>query len=76
MIPFLKNRNDAAASGPVETMERKSDDPPGFDMLDAVAEDLLTAFETKDKKLLREALESLCQHIADQDATQDQEPTE
>lgn len=70
MLPFLKNRDDAAISTPVETEKREHDED--FDMLGAVAEDLLAALETKDKARLRAALEALCEHIQDLDAAQDQ----
>lgn len=71
MLPFLKNNNDAAAVGPVEVEVREHDD--GFDMLDAVAEDLLMAFEKKDKAMLKSALQALCDHIADLDVKQDEQ---
>lgn len=70
MLPFLKNKDDAAVSGPVEVQERDHDE--GFDMLDAVAEDLLMAIEKKDKGLLKSALSSLCEHLKDMDEQQDQ----
>lgn len=73
MLPFLKNRDDAAASGPIETLERSPDDGSEPDMLDAVFEDLLTAIEKKDKKLGRSALEALVTHIQMADADQDAE---
>lgn len=70
MLPFLKNRDEAAASGPVETKEREHDED--FDLLGAVASDLLRAVESKDAKLLRGALEAFCEYIQDLDAAQDQ----
>ncbi len=73
MLPFLKNRDDGAGVGPVETLERKPDEEAEFGTLDAVAEDLLSAIEKKDKKLLRSALESLVSHIQSEDVEQDQE---
>ncbi len=69
-LPFLKNRDDGA-SMPVETIERDHDE--GFDMLDAVAEDLLEAVAKKDKGLLKAALTSLVDHIQSEDAAQDME---
>lgn len=71
MLPFLKNNNDAAAAGPVEVQEREHDD--GFDMLDAVVDDLLAAIEKKDKGLLKSALQSFAEHLRDIDEQQDKE---
>jgi hypothetical protein len=77
MLPFLKNRGEGAGQGPIEKLERKPDDDvPGFDMLSAVAEDILKAVEKKDHKLLKEALEALCEHVQDLDAEQDQQTME
>ena len=70
MLPFLKNREDAAASLPAETQEREHDED--FDLLSAVAEDILAAIEKRDIKRLKSALEALCEHIQDLDSTQDQ----
>lgn len=72
MLPFLKNRDDGAGVGPIETVERKPDEDSEFDMIDAIAEDLLKAIEKKDVSMVKEALASLVQHIQDQDADQDQ----
>ena len=73
MLPFLKNRNDGVAAGPVETAQRKPDEGSDFGTLDAVAEDFLAAIEKKDKKLLKSAFEALCDHIQSLDEVQDQE---
>jgi len=70
MLPFLKNRDDGVGVGPVETKERKHDED--YDMLDAVAQDLLAAVEKKDVSLVKAALASLCTHIQDLDEEQDQ----
>lgn len=72
MLPFLKNRDDGAASMPMETKERSPDEDASYDMLDAVAEDLLMAIEKKDKSLLKSALSALCDHLQDMDSQQDQ----
>ncbi len=72
MLPFLKNRDDGVGSGPIESVERKPDEDKDYDMLDAVVEDLLLAIDKHDKKLLKEALTALCQHIQDMDQEQDQ----
>lgn len=73
MLPFLKKQQEGGISGPVETIEREPDEgSDSFEMLDAVAEDLLMAIEKKDKKLLKATLESLCDYIQDKDIEQDQ----
>lgn len=72
MLPFLKNREEGGMSGPVETIEREPDDGEGYDMLDAVAEDMLAALAAKDKGMLKSALSSLVEHIKSEDAQQDQ----
>lgn len=71
MLPFLRNKQEGAASSPVETIERLPDEGAEWDMLDAVAADLMMAFEKKDIKLLKNALESLCEHIMALDIEQD-----
>lgn len=68
MLPFLKNRDDGA-SAPVETIERDHDE--GFDMLDAVADDMLAAFKAGDKSRLKDALGALVDHIQNSDVAQD-----
>lgn len=43
------------------------------EMMDQVAQELLTAIEHKDHKALREALEALVLHICDEDNQQPQD---
>ncbi len=69
MLPFLKNRDAAVGVNPVETIERKADDD-NFDTLDAVVDDLMRAFEKKDRKLLKGALSALVDHIQAHDIAQ------
>lgn len=69
MLPFLKNRQEGSVSGEVETKERAHDED--FDMLGAVADDLLDAFKAGDRRLLRDALEALVEHVRDMDIAQD-----
>lgn len=71
MLPFLKNKEDSGMAGPVEVEVRAHDDT--FDMLDAVVDDLLMAFEHKDKALLKSALQSFAEHLKDMDEQQDKE---
>lgn len=72
MLPFRKKADEAAASGPVETQVRKSDESEDYSLMDACAEDLMQAIETKDIKLLKEALESLVEHLRSMDEEQDE----
>lgn len=70
MLPFLKNRDDGASMPVDETATREHDDD--FDMLDAVAQDLLEAIAKKDKGMLKSALASLVDHIQTLDVAQDE----
>lgn len=72
MLPFLKNKQEGGVSMPVDTIEREPDEGSDYDMLDAVAEDLLSAIEKKDKALLKSALSALCDHMQSMDSQQDQ----
>lgn len=63
MLPFLKNRDGAAAS-PVETKEREHDET--YDIVDAIAEDFKAG-------RFKEAIQSLIDHIQALDVEQDQE---
>lgn len=74
MLPFLKNRQEGSMSGPVdETMMRESDGEEEYGMLDAIAEDMIEAFKKSDKRMLKEALSALCEHLQEEDQTQDEE---
>lgn len=67
MLPYLKNKHEAAAMGDEdEAIKRKHDE--SYDMLDAIAEDL---FHAKDPKMVRAALESLCEYLRHEDQEQD-----
>lgn len=57
MLPFLKKSQEASASAPADPIKRKPDgDEPDYDMLHAAAEDMMSAFESKDVPALAEAL--------------------
>lgn len=71
-MPFLKNKDDGVGAGPVETKHRKPDEGEDMDMLSAVAQDMLSAFEKKDKALLKEALAALVEHIQEEDEEMDE----
>ncbi len=58
-LPFLKNR-EGGASTEVETIERDHDED--FDMLDAVAGDILDAIKAGDKAMLKDALGAFVDH--------------
>jgi len=74
MLPFMKNKQEASFSGDDDTITRNHDD--SYDTLDAVAEDLLAALGQKDKKMVKAALQALCEHIKDLDITQDEQTME
>jgi hypothetical protein len=74
MLPFLKNKQEGSISGPVEVIEREPDEgSESFGMLDAVVDDMLDALGKRDKKLLKSALEALCEYIREEDITQDEQ---
>ncbi len=56
MLPFLKLKQEGSASGPVDSMERKPDGEPEYDVLESAAEDLCHAIESKDYKAAAAAL--------------------
>lgn len=70
MLPFLKNKQEGAVAGPVEIEVRDHDE--SFDMLDAVVSDLMAGLENKDKNMVKSALQSLCEHMKDEDQQQDE----
>ncbi len=72
MLPFMKNKEASADLGEDEAISRKPDGEESFDMLDAVAEDMIAALGKKDKALLKSALQALVEHIQDEDVEQDQ----
>jgi hypothetical protein len=74
MLPFLKNQKEGGMSGPVEIEIRKTqDEDESYEMLDAIADDIMHAFEHKDRAVLKGALEALCGYIQEQDEIQDHE---
>jgi len=54
MLPFLKHKQEASVSGPVESIKREHDED--YDMLESAAEDLCKALEAKDYPKIAEAL--------------------
>lgn len=65
MLPFLKE----------ESIGQSSDEHKDYGVLDAIAEDLLMAFEKKDKAMIKSAIDSLCEYIKEEDIEQDQSLT-
>lgn len=61
MLPFLKNKQEASASGPVEHMKRQPDEESDYDMIDSAAEDLIQAIHSKDVKAVASALKAAFQ---------------
>lgn len=73
MFPLLKKRQEGGAAASSAVIERKPDEgAEPIDMLDAVAEDLLAAFEKKDKRLVKEALTAFAEHLQSMDEDQDE----
>ncbi len=72
MIPFLKNRYEASAMGD-EDEGSKRPDSDEYGMLDALADDMMEAIHQKDKGLMRDALQALCDYLRDEDEEQDEE---
>lgn len=56
MLPFHKLNQDAAASGPVESIKRTPDEGADYDVLESAAEDLVRAVHSKDIKGVAVAL--------------------
>lgn len=56
MLPFHKLNQEAAASGPVESIVREPDEGAEYDVLESAAEDLVRAVHSKDIKGVAEAL--------------------
>lgn len=71
MLPFLKNRSDGSEDVPDQSIKREHDED--YDMLDAVAQDVMDAIKAGDKAALKEALSAFVDHIQTQDEQQDQE---
>lgn len=73
MLPFLKNKHEGSMSAPVEIIEREPDEgSESFEMLDAIVDDVMEAMHSKNKGLLKSALEALLEHIQDKDEEQDE----
>jgi hypothetical protein len=71
--PFLKKKEGSMSMPSDHIRMGGSEDEQDYEyeMLDAVAEDMMIAFERKDKRMLKAALQSLCDCIAEQDEEQD-----
>lgn len=66
MLPFLKRQQEAAISSD----ENQSD---SYSALDAIVDDIAQFLESKDKSLLKSALEALCEYIKEEDIKQDKQ---
>ncbi len=71
MLPFMKKKEGSASQNVEESLKRSPDSGEELTMLDAVVDDLMAAFESKDKALLKSALDALIVHIQDMDQEQD-----
>lgn len=65
MLPFLKKHDESTP------ISQEVDVSMGFDILDAIAEDMIVAVHTKDKGLLKSALEAFKEELQSQDEIQD-----
>lgn len=61
MLPFLKNSKEASGGSPAEPISRKPDEESDYDMLEAAAEDLISAMHSKNVKATCEALRAAIQ---------------
>jgi hypothetical protein len=68
MIPYLKRKEEASASGDEDEATRRipDEEEDGDEMLEAISEDMLDAFERKDPVLMRHSLDALCEYIRDE----------
>ncbi len=72
MLPFLKDNKDGGASAqPVQKMSVTDDD--SYDLLDAIADDMLQAFKAGDRDLLKDALQSFKEHLQAEDQEMDEQ---
>jgi hypothetical protein len=69
MLPFLKER-EGAASLPVD--HKRIGPKEDYDLLSAIADDILAAVKTSSPPMLKAALSSFMNHIRDTDEMQDQ----
>lgn len=67
MLPFLQDKDGVMAQG-VDSEE--------YGSMDAIAEDMMSAFKNGDAKLLKSALQSLCEELKNEDSEQDKQLTE
>lgn len=58
MLPFLKHNKEAGTAGPIESIERKSDEDSDYDMLESAAEDLISAIHSQNIKAAASALKA------------------
>lgn len=63
MLPFLKRTQDAAASAPVETIQREPDEGAEYDAIESAAEDLCRGIEAKDYKAVAAAIRAAFQML-------------
>lgn len=56
MLPFLKHKQDASASTPIESQMREPDEGAEYDVMESAAEDLIHAIHSKNTKAVAAAL--------------------
>jgi hypothetical protein len=63
-LPFLKHEKETGSA----SMDVDGGD---FNMLDAIAEDFMTALEKSNKSMLKEAIQALCDYLQEKDQVSD-----
>jgi hypothetical protein len=72
MLPFLKSKDDGVGVGPTDPIKRMPDkDGPSYDILDAIAEDMIAAVKSGKAVHLKTALQELISHIQTMDQMSD-----
>jgi hypothetical protein len=70
MLPFKKQ--EAAISGPVETVQREPDEPKMMELIDFIAEDMIEAIKKGDREALADCLMVFMDHMRMMDEEQDE----
>ena len=71
MLPYLRNDKETGMVDDDQSVERKPD-RDNFDIFDALADDMLKAFERRDKDMLKNVLSAFATYLENKDEEQDQ----